>query len=491
MEACCPYFDPDYETLNARIFGARVTVDNESCETCTVVKINSLTEQDLLLEVLQVLTDMDLCITKCYVSSDAGWFMDVFHVKDQEGNKVHDKSVFDYIQQTIGVARLQEELEPKKPEEMMTSSSEYSSSYSSKAEHELPDNCTEIEMIGPNRPGIFSEISAVLAEQRCNIVEAHAWTHNDCLACVAKISSDEPTSSQITYLEDHLSMVLHTGDVRARFLGSPTSPTSHAESERRLHQLMFARRDFDFGPRQIVRPRSDPGITTTALFSGEIDEGDYNDDARKTVVSIDSCNEKRYSVVNVECLDRPRLMFDTVCTLADLNYVVFHASTSSHGVFASQEFYIRHKDGRLLDSADERQLVIKCLEAAIERRICEGVRLELCTEINSGLLSYITRVLRENGLTVAHADIETKAENTTHVLYVQEISGNTKIDLTVLESIRKQLDPLAFVIKNCEAPPMSPKKKGSNGNSPERDGFSFVGMLKSKIERISNSFISI
>jgi UTP:GlnB (protein PII) uridylyltransferase len=59
-------------------------------------------------------------------------------------------------------------------------------------------------------------------------------------------------------------------------------------------------------------------------------------EGRRTVVSVDGCNEKRYSVVNVECLDRPRLMFDTVCTLADLHYVVFHASISSHGPFASQ-----------------------------------------------------------------------------------------------------------------------------------------------------------
>lgn len=64
------------------------------------------------------------------------------------------------------------------------------------------------------------------------------------------------------------------------------------------------------------------------------------------------------------------------------------------------------------------------------------------------MLSYITRVLRENGLTVAHADIETKGENATNVLYVQDISGNSNIEQTVLETIRKQLDPLAFQVVN-------------------------------------------
>ncbi|XP_078171017.1 ACT-like superfamily protein [Carex rostrata] len=470
MEACCPYFDPDFENFNQRIYGPRVTVDNESCENCTVIKVNSLTEQDLLLEVLQVLTDMDLCITKSYISSDAGWFMDVFHVKDQNSNKVQDKSAISYIQQAIGAGWIHHDSEPRKQKE---------ATLFPKYEENSSSDCTEIEMIGPNRPGIFSEISAVLAEQRCNIVEAHAWTHNDCLACVAKISSDEPTSPQIhdpsrlATIKDHLSTVLHSGGVKARFLGC-NSTVGQADAERRLHQLMFARLDFDHH------------------YYSEIDVGKYDlVEGRRTVVSVDGCNEKRYSVVNVECLDRPRLMFDTVCTLADLHYVVFHASIVSHGPFASQEYYIRHKNGRVLDSADEKQLIVKCLEAAIERRICEGVRLELCTENNLGLLSYITRVLRENGLTVAHADIETKGENATNVLYVQDISGNSNIDQTVLETIRKQLDPLAFQVKHYEVSSLSSSPRRKSSMSPERDAISFVSLLRSKIERFSHGFISM
>lgn len=37
----------------------------------------------ILLEVVQVLTDLDLTITKAYISSDGGWFMDgnnVLHI---------------------------------------------------------------------------------------------------------------------------------------------------------------------------------------------------------------------------------------------------------------------------------------------------------------------------------------------------------------------------------------------------------------------------
>lgn len=36
-----------------------------------------------------------------------------------------------------------------------------------------------------------------------------------------------------------------------------------------------------------------------------------------------------------------------------------------------QEFFIRHTDGSALSTLSEKERVIKCLEAAIERRVCE------------------------------------------------------------------------------------------------------------------------
>lgn len=43
--------------------------------------MDSVNKQGLLLEVIQVLTDMNLTITKCFISSDAEWFMDgIIHI---------------------------------------------------------------------------------------------------------------------------------------------------------------------------------------------------------------------------------------------------------------------------------------------------------------------------------------------------------------------------------------------------------------------------
>lgn len=59
--------------------------------------MDSANKHGILLEVVQVLTDLNLTIKKAYISSDGGWFMDVFNVTDQDGNKVTDEIVLGYI----------------------------------------------------------------------------------------------------------------------------------------------------------------------------------------------------------------------------------------------------------------------------------------------------------------------------------------------------------------------------------------------------------
>lgn len=39
-------------------------------------QVDSVNKPGILLEVVQILTDLDLVITKAYISSDGGWFMD-------------------------------------------------------------------------------------------------------------------------------------------------------------------------------------------------------------------------------------------------------------------------------------------------------------------------------------------------------------------------------------------------------------------------------
>lgn len=170
-----------------------------------------------------------------------------------------------------------------------------------------------IEMTGRDRPGLFSEISAALADMGCNIIEAHAWSHNALLACVAHISSHTPIDdSRLHAIKDHLTTVLRATTAKDRGEKNAAKPagllpkgelTTTARVERRLHQLMLSVRDFD----------------ATNSFP----------DNRRASVSIERCIDKGYSIVTIQCKDRRRLMFDTVCTLIDMQYVIFHASVDA------------------------------------------------------------------------------------------------------------------------------------------------------------------
>jgi len=41
-----------------------------------ILQVDSANKHGILLEVVQILTDLNLIITKAYISSDGGWFMD-------------------------------------------------------------------------------------------------------------------------------------------------------------------------------------------------------------------------------------------------------------------------------------------------------------------------------------------------------------------------------------------------------------------------------
>ena len=123
------------------------------------------------------------------------------------------------------------------------------------------------------------------------------------------------------------------------------------------------------------------------------------------------------------------------------------------------------------------------LFSSIDLILYQGVRLELCAENSVGLLPNVTRILREYGLTVARADIATDGEKIKNVFYIQDTSGD-KVDIRLVELMERELQPLAFQVKNeLLLPP--------NDTSMERESFSFVGLLRSQLERFSHSFIPI
>ncbi|XP_050207146.1 ACT domain-containing protein ACR4-like [Mercurialis annua] len=414
--------DDEFEKLVIRMNPPRVTIDNSTSRKATLIKVDSANKRGSLLEVVQVLTDLDLIIRRAYISSDGEWFMDVFHVTDQFGNKLSEDDVAERIQQSLG------------PRARSFRSLRRSVGVQPAAEN------TTIELTGRDRPGLLSEVFAVLTDMKCNVVAAEVWTHNSRMASVVYIT-DEVTGSPIddpdrlTKIKQLLLYVLK-GDRDKRSANTAVSVGS-THKERRLHQMMYADRDYDM----------DDG------------KGGSLSERSKPLVTVESCADKGYTVVNLRCPDRPKLLFDTVCTLTDMQYVVYHATIIAEEPEAYQEYYIRHMDGSPISSEAERQRVINCLEAAIRRRIPEGVRLELCSEDRVGLLSEVTRIFRENGLSVTRAEVTTRGSQAVNAFYVVDASGNP-VKSETIEAVRKEIGMTILRVKDEANTIPAPEERG-------------------------------
>lgn len=108
--------------------------------------------------------------------------------------------------------------------------------------------------------------------------------------------------------------------------------------------------------------------------------------------------------------------------------------------------------------------------------------MELCAYSRVGLLSDITRVLRENGLAVVRADIETQGEKSVNAFYVRDISGS-HVDLDFIKSMKREMGAIDLAVRD--------DKTNARPPSAQRPAFSIGGILKSQIERISHSFVAI
>ncbi|KAK6161042.1 hypothetical protein DH2020_004423 [Rehmannia glutinosa] len=408
----------EFEKLINRLHPPRVTIDNESHKNATLIKVDSANKRGSLLEVAQVLNDVNLIIRRAYISSDGQWFMDVFHVTDECGNKVYGDEIAEQIQQSLN-PRFQ--------------SMERSVDLQSAAEH------TTIELLGRDRPGLLSEVFAVLTDLKCNVVGAEVWTHNSRMASVIYITDEANRSpiddpDRLATIKQLLLYVLK-GNREWRSANTAVSIGS-THTQRRLHQIMYADRDYD-----------------------NKNEDSMTNERTKPLVTIENCVEKGYTVVNVSCPDRPKLLFDTVCTITDMQYVIFHGIIVAEGPEAEQEYYIRHMDGRPISLEAERQRVIHCLEAAIKRRSSEGIRLELCSDDRVGLLSDVTRIFRENGLSVTRAEVATRGTQAVNIFYVTDASGDP-VKSETIEAVRKEIGLTILHVKNETCSTSPPQQSG-------------------------------
>ncbi|URD81646.1 ACT domain [Musa troglodytarum] len=406
-----------------------VVIDNDACEDTTVVQVDCVKDHMLLLQLVQVLSDLNLVIKKAYITSDGNWFMDVFKVTDREGKKLRDQKILDYLKTSL--------------ESTACSLTSLRSSVGI-----LPSkDYTLLELTGTDRPGLLSEVCAVLNDLNCNVVKAEVWTHNTRTAAVVQVT-DKSTHGAI---EDPN----HLSKIKALLLnvlkGDSDSSTAKmtvsvglTHAERRLHQLMLDDRDYEH-----------------SVVAEELKK------KSRTRVTVLNCSDRDYTAVTVRSKDRPKLLFDTLCALTDMHYSVYHGTVDAGNSEAYQEHYIRPSVGQPVSSEAERRRIIRYLEAAIERRASEGLELELQAEDRIGLLSDVTRIIRECGLSIRRAEITTEGGKAMDTFYVSEMSGNL-IDANAVDSLRRQIGHATLRVK--QSPALSPKPPEKANTTTFLDG---------------------
>ncbi|KAL7122782.1 hypothetical protein ACP275_01G065400 [Erythranthe tilingii] len=233
---------------------------------------------------------------------------------------------------------------------------------------------TVLELSGTDRVGLLSEVFAVLSDLNCNVVNSKVWTHNGRIA-------------SLIYLNDNKS-------------DAPIKDTRKLE---KIEAML----------RNVLKGDNDIRSAKTSIAENYL--------------------EKDYSVVNIHCKDRNKLLLDVVCTLTDMQYLIFHATVDT--------------------SADQVSL---------------GVRLELCAADRKWLLADVMRTFRENGLNVTRAEIATLENKPRNIFYVTDSIGN-RADPKIIQSVREKIGLNTLRVK--ELPILYQEKVDrdeSKGGAPPR-----------------------
>lgn len=109
----------------------------------------------------------------------------------------------------------------------------------------------------------------------------------------------------------------------------------------------------------------------------------------------------------------------------------------------------------------------------ISLSVKQGISLELCCEDRVGLLSDVTRIFRENGLSVTRAEVTTRGSQAVNVFYVIDASGNP-VKSETIESVRKEIGLTMLRVKDDAYSKSPPQESGR---------FSLGNLFRSRSEK--------
>lgn len=126
----------------------------------------------------------------------------------------------------------------------------------------------------------------------------------------------------------------------------------------------------------------------------------------------------------------------------------------------------------------------------------QGLRLDVSIQNRVGLLSDITRVFRENGLSISRAEVGIQGEKAIGTFYVKDASGQA-VNPDTLETVRREIGGTVLVANNSSGRSSSQPASSSNtspsistGSSAKQDKpvFSLGSLLWSQVEWLSSNF---
>ncbi|KAK9812463.1 hypothetical protein WJX73_001778 [Symbiochloris irregularis] len=438
----------EYETLELRVNPPNIIIENRAETDYTHIAIDSANRPGTLVEVVQHFTELGLDVRKARISSDGGWFVDSFNVQEANGKQITSQSKLQSIRQMLNV---QIRTEPE------------AAANGDETDDSQRVETTVFEVAGQDKAGLLAQVTQLLTSNGCNVRSAAVWTHHNRAAFVLSVTEKgQPVSDNIK-LQRLKQILMEQVDDNQEGLVNIKKVRGEVHHDRRLHQLLLQEemREWSRGPAAKRWPSltddEDSDLGDEALWAGTLggtntlavaasspadsvssihgenflDPGDGNFQFRspkhsKPVVTISDATRRGYWLVAITCKDRNKLLFDTVCTLADMSYDVYHATVDSNKGIATQEYYIKPRHGSIAWDEGRAAKLVAMMEAAIQRRFPKGLKVHVCSVDRFGCLAELTRVLHAADLSVTRAKVKTSAVNKSsgHTFYVMTSSGN-------------------------------------------------------------------
>jgi len=118
--------------------------------------------------------------------------------------------------------------------------------------------------------------------------------------------------------------------------------------------------------------------------------------------------------------------------------------------------------------------------------LLQGLKVDIRTQNKTGLLSKVTRVIHESGLSITRIEFGVEGETAIGSFYVTDCSGQD-VNENIAELIKREIGGSVALVHNS----LHRDSQSSSSSNNSRDvipKFSIGSMIRSHLERLINNF---